>query len=70
MEGKPAAPQTSVESARAEPPPPVHPGVTPVQFMGGWNFYEGAWSAINMDFPIALGTGSSVNRIRQGSEQK
>jgi hypothetical protein len=38
--------------------------------MGGWNFYEGAWSAINMDFPIALGTGSSVNRIRQGSEQK
>ncbi|MFN0147337.1 MAG: heavy metal translocating P-type ATPase, partial [Dehalococcoidia bacterium] len=35
--------------------------VTPVQFIGGWTFYKGAWSAIrtrniNMDFLIALGT--------------
>ncbi len=35
--------------------------VTPVQFIGGWEFYKGAWSAIrtrsiNMDFLIALGT--------------
>jgi Cu+-exporting ATPase len=35
--------------------------VTPVQFIGGWGFYKGAWSAIrtgsiNMDFLIALGT--------------
>lgn len=35
--------------------------VTPVQFIGGWNFYVGAWQAvrsrsINMDFLIALGT--------------
>jgi P-type Cu+ transporter len=35
--------------------------VTPVQFLGGWGFYKGAWSAIrtrsiNMDFLIALGT--------------
>src|SRR3990172_8574956 len=35
--------------------------VTPVQFIGGWSFYRGAWSAIrtrtvNMDFLIALGT--------------
>lgn len=35
--------------------------VTPVQFVGGWSFYKGAWSAvrtrsINMDFLIALGT--------------
>ena len=35
--------------------------VTPVQFIGGWSFYKGAWSAIrtrsiNMDFLIALGT--------------
>jgi len=35
--------------------------VTPVQFIGGWSFYVGAWNAvrtrsINMDFLIALGT--------------
>ena len=35
--------------------------VTPVQFIGGWGFYVGAWNAvrsrsINMDFLIALGT--------------
>lgn len=35
--------------------------VTPVQFIGGWSFYMGAWTAIrtrsiNMDFLIALGT--------------
>jgi len=35
--------------------------VTPVQFIGGWSFYKGAWAAIrtrniNMDFLIALGT--------------
>ncbi|MFZ5835919.1 MAG: heavy metal translocating P-type ATPase [Pseudomonadota bacterium] len=35
--------------------------VTPVQFIGGWGFYKGAWAAlrsgsINMDFLIALGT--------------
>ncbi|WP_207830238.1 heavy metal translocating P-type ATPase [Pseudomonas sp. 43(2021)] len=35
--------------------------VTPVQFIGGWSFYMGAWNAIrtrniNMDFLIALGT--------------
>lgn len=35
--------------------------VTPVQFIGGWSFYKGAWRAvrtrsINMDFLIALGT--------------
>ncbi|MFC5302633.1 heavy metal translocating P-type ATPase [Azospira restricta] len=35
--------------------------VTPVQFIGGWSFYTGAWTAvrarrINMDFLIALGT--------------
>jgi Cu+-exporting ATPase len=35
--------------------------VTPVQFIGGWSFYQGAWRAIrtraiNMDFLIALGT--------------
>ncbi len=35
--------------------------VTPVQFIGGWSFYKGAWSAlrtrsINMDFLIAMGT--------------
>ena len=35
--------------------------VTPVQFIGGWSFYNGAWTAIrtrsiNMDFLIALGT--------------
>lgn len=35
--------------------------VTPVQFIGGWSFYKGAWHAIrtlsiNMDFLIALGT--------------
>ncbi|AFZ38208.1 heavy metal translocating P-type ATPase (plasmid) [Stanieria cyanosphaera PCC 7437] len=34
---------------------------TPVQFIGGWSFYVGAWKAlrsryINMDFLIALGT--------------
>lgn len=34
--------------------------VTPVQFIGGWSFYKGAWDAIrkrriNMDFLIALG---------------
>jgi P-type Cu+ transporter len=34
---------------------------TPVQFIGGWSFYVGAWNAIrtrsiNMDFLIALGT--------------
>ncbi|MCQ4143419.1 heavy metal translocating P-type ATPase [Vogesella sp. AC12] len=35
--------------------------VTPVQFIGGWTFYRGAWNTlrtgnINMDFLIALGT--------------
>jgi len=35
--------------------------VTPVQFIGGWSFYRGAWNgtrtrAINMDFLIARGT--------------
>ncbi|MCK0506483.1 heavy metal translocating P-type ATPase [Aromatoleum anaerobium] len=35
--------------------------VTPVQFIGGWSFYKGSWTAIrtrtiNMDFLIALGT--------------
>jgi Cu+-exporting ATPase len=35
--------------------------VTPVQFIGGWGFYKGSWTAIrtrtiNMDFLIALGT--------------
>jgi Cu+-exporting ATPase len=35
--------------------------VTPVQFIGGWSFYKGAWAAlrsrsINMDLLIALGT--------------
>ncbi|QIG47176.1 heavy metal translocating P-type ATPase [Nordella sp. HKS 07] len=35
--------------------------VTPVQFIGGWGFYKGAWNSIrtrsiNMDFLIALGT--------------
>ncbi|SDH77308.1 Cu+-exporting ATPase [Pseudomonas benzenivorans] len=35
--------------------------VTPVQFIGGWSFYKGAWNAvrtrvINMDFLIAMGT--------------
>lgn len=35
--------------------------VTPVQFIGGWSFYKGAWNTlrtrnINMDFLIALGT--------------
>lgn len=35
--------------------------VTPVQFIGGWGFYKGAWNAlrnraINMDLLIALGT--------------
>lgn len=35
--------------------------VTPVQFIGGWTFYKGAWTAlrsrsINMDLLIALGT--------------
>lgn len=35
--------------------------VTPVQFIGGWGFYEGAWNAlkkksVNMDLLIALGT--------------
>ncbi len=35
--------------------------VTPVQFIGGWSFYKGSWTAIrtrsiNMDFLIAMGT--------------
>ena len=35
--------------------------VTPVQFIGGWGFYKGSWTAIrtrtiNVDFLIALGT--------------
>ena len=35
--------------------------VTPVQFIGGWGFYKGAWQAIrskaiNMDFLVAMGT--------------
>jgi hypothetical protein len=35
--------------------------VTPVQFIGAWSFYKGAWTAIrsraiNMDFLIVLGT--------------
>lgn len=35
--------------------------VTPIQFIGGWGFYVGAWTGIihrriNMDFLIALGT--------------
>ena len=34
---------------------------TPVQFIGGWGFYQGAWQAlrarsINMDFLVAFGT--------------
>lgn len=38
--------------------------VTPVQFLGGWGFYQGAWTAIrtrsiNMDFLIALGTSTA-----------
>ncbi len=38
--------------------------VTPVQFIGGWGFYKGAWTAlrsrsINMDFLIALGTSAA-----------
>lgn len=38
--------------------------VTPVQFIGGWGFYQGAWTAIrtryiNMDFLIALGTSTA-----------
>lgn len=38
--------------------------VTPVQFIGGWGFYKGAWSAlknksINMDLLIALGTSAA-----------
>jgi Cu+-exporting ATPase len=38
--------------------------VTPVQFIGGWSFYRGAWSAIrtrsiNMDFLVALGTSTA-----------
>ena len=38
--------------------------VTPVQFIGGWGFYKGAWNAlrtrtINMDFLIALGTSTA-----------
>jgi Cu+-exporting ATPase len=38
--------------------------VTPVQFIGGWTFYRGAWTAIqtralNMDFLIALGTSTA-----------
>ena len=38
--------------------------VTPVQFIGGWGFYKGAWTAIrtrtiNMDFLIALGTSTA-----------
>ncbi len=35
--------------------------VTPVQFIGGWTFYKGAWQAVarrtvNMDFLVAMGT--------------
>ena len=35
--------------------------VTPVQFIGGWSFYKGAWQAVrsrtvNMDFLVAMGT--------------
>jgi len=38
--------------------------VTPVQFIGGWGFYKGAWSAlrtrsINMDVLVALGTSTA-----------
>jgi Cu+-exporting ATPase len=38
--------------------------VTPVQFVGGWGFYKGAWSAIrtrsiNMDVLVALGTSTA-----------
>jgi Cu+-exporting ATPase len=38
--------------------------VTPVQFIGGWSFYRGAWSAIrtrtmNMDVLVALGTSTA-----------
>jgi Cu+-exporting ATPase len=38
--------------------------VTPVQFIGGWSFYRGAWTALrtrttNMDFLIALGTSTA-----------
>ncbi|MEK7217349.1 MAG: YHS domain-containing protein, partial [Chloroflexota bacterium] len=38
--------------------------VTPVQFVGGWGFYKGAWTALrtrtaNMDFLIALGTSTA-----------
>jgi len=37
---------------------------TPVQFVAGWRFYQGAWNAIrmrmsNMDFLIALGTSAA-----------
>jgi len=38
--------------------------VTPVQFIGGWGFYKGAWSAMrtrtmNMDVLVALGTSTA-----------
>lgn len=38
--------------------------VTPVQFIGGWSFYVGAWSALkahraNMDLLIAIGTSTA-----------
>ena len=38
--------------------------VTPVQFIGGWGFYRGAWSALrtrtmNMDVLVALGTSTA-----------
>ena len=38
--------------------------VTPVQFIGGWGFYRGAWSAMrtrtmNMDVLVALGTSTA-----------
>ncbi|MDG6929495.1 MAG: YHS domain-containing protein, partial [Nitrososphaerota archaeon] len=37
---------------------------TPVQFVAGWRFYQGAWNAIrmrssNMDFLIAVGTSAA-----------
>ncbi len=37
---------------------------TPIQFIGGWSFYQGAFTAIkakraNMDFLIALGTSTA-----------
>ncbi|MGP8069396.1 MAG: heavy metal translocating P-type ATPase [Candidatus Bathyarchaeia archaeon] len=37
---------------------------TPVQFIGGWRFYQGTWNAIkmrssNMDFLIAVGTSAA-----------